>query len=119
MKLIMLLAFPFLITGNQKKITLNILISSKNNVFYYEDKLAQDGSNFKTSTFRDLISWSEYLAKNYSEVFYVLKVEQKDSLNAYSKKLIQHFEAQKHYKIDAIRIGEKTLIKATENAWVK
>jgi hypothetical protein len=66
-----------------------------------------------------MISWSEYLAKNYSEVFYVLKVEQQDSLNTYSKKLLKYFEGQKHYKMAALKTNEKILIKATEAAWQK
>jgi hypothetical protein len=46
MKAILLFAFAFFNIGNQNKTTLNILISTKNNIFYYQDNLATDGSNF-------------------------------------------------------------------------
>jgi hypothetical protein len=54
---------------HQKKTTLHVLISAKNNRFYYQDTLAQDGSNFKAGFYRDIISWNEYLLQNYSEYF--------------------------------------------------
>jgi hypothetical protein len=103
--------------GHQKKTTLNVLISAKNNLFYYQDTLAQDGSNFKAGYYRSIISWDEYLSQNYSEVFYVLKIEKKDSLNSTSKRMIQYFEKQKNYKTDTMTVDERTLVKATESVW--
>ena len=119
MKALILPATLFLMAGHQQKTTSNILISSKNNIFYYQDTLATDGSNFKAIHHRHMKDWSNYLEKTFSEVYYVLKVEEKDSLNSFSQNLISYYKGKKHFKIDTLSIDEKTLVQATEAAWLK
>lgn len=104
------------ITSAQKKTLLNILISKTHRYYYYENQLDADASNFKTTSSRGIMDWSEMQKreKGNDNVVFILKMQEKDSLNATSKKLLDYIKEQKKYEISPLNEVEKHLIRVTE-----
>lgn len=66
--------------------------------------------------YKDTKSWSELLEEKNGKtnVEYILKMQNEDSLNETSKKLIEYFKSKSHYKLTKVTNDEGYLIKATE-----
>lgn len=104
------------IAADQKKTLLKILISKTHRYYYYENELEADASNFKTTTYRGIIDWTEMQKreKGNDNVVFILKMQEKDSLNTSSKKLLAYIKEQKKYEISPLNEVEKHLIRVTE-----
>ena len=107
---------PFCLSVWLQARSLTIIVSTGNRYYYYEDKLEKDASNFKLGTYDTIIDWADYL-KNQSgdkKLFVKIKIENKDSLNNLSKKLIGSFEKEKANKSSAPNKNEIELIRLIE-----
>ena len=100
----------------QTKVSMTIIINSKNHFYYYENELAADGANFKTSDFSGVKNWSFALEQENGKenLSYIVKVENKDSLNETSVKLIDFFKTKPRIKQSKISKTEKQLLDITE-----
>jgi biopolymer transport protein ExbD len=96
-----------------------VLLSKDNNVFYYEGKLESDGSNFKSSNFKEIRA--EILKKkaNTPEKDLVVIIKP-DETSVYKNVVDMLDEMQiadiKRYAVVDIYPGEVELIKATQGA---
>lgn len=96
-----------------------VLLGKDNHVYYYEGQLAEDGSNFKTSSFKDIRA--ELLRKkaNTPEKDLVIIIKPND--NSVYKNVVDMLDEMqitdiKRYAIVDIFPGEVDLINATEGA---
>jgi hypothetical protein len=110
---------PGNINTDQKKTLLKILISKTHHYYYYENELEMDGANFKITTYKGVIEWGDKLKreKGSDNIAFILKMQQKDSLNSDSKKLLDYVKEQKHYQIASLTEVEKEFIRVTEQAY--
>lgn len=117
MKFILLFLFSFYYT-NQQKETMTVLISSHNHFFFYQNNLAKDGSNLKAGSYLVITDWSEYLKqqRGTGNVFFIIKLQRKDSLRTISKKLVDYFKAQKHSEFSSPTKEEEKIIEMSEKA---
>jgi biopolymer transport protein ExbD len=94
-----------------------VLLSKENHVYYYEGQLASDGSNFKTSNFKDIRT--EILKKKANTPEKDLVVIIKPNEEAVYKNVVDMLDEMqiadiKRYAVVDIFPGEVDLIKATE-----
>jgi biopolymer transport protein ExbD len=94
-----------------------VLLSKDNNVFYYEGQLAPDGSNFKSSNFKDIRT--EILKKKANTPEKDLVVIIKPNETAVYKNVVDMLDEMqiadiKRYAVVDIFPGEVELINATE-----
>jgi len=94
-----------------------VLLSKDNNVFYYEGQLAPDGSNFKSSNFKDIRT--EILKKKANTPEKDLVVIIKPNETAVYKNVVDMLDEMqiadiKRYAVVDIFPGEIELINATE-----
>jgi hypothetical protein len=115
-KALLVLFIPFCLTGWLQAKSLTIIISSGNHYYYYEDKLEKDASNFKQGSYDTILDWTRYLEKKAANKKLVVrvKIENKDSLNDQSKKLISSFEQKKANKNSVPNKNELALIHLIE-----
>lgn len=111
---ISLLAFNTAKQQQQK--TLSILVSKRNFCYYYEDSLKQDASNFKLGSERSITEFCELLKKENGEgnVFFIIKVQMPESLDAAAKSLVDYIKKQKNNSSSPIVPVETELIRITE-----
>jgi hypothetical protein len=103
----------------QQKTTMTVIINNKNHIFYYENDLETDGANFKSGDANAVKKWSLFLEKenDTANVSYILKIENKDSLNEISKKLVDYFKSRPKLQQANISAVEKAFVTATERYW--
>jgi hypothetical protein len=101
---------------SQTKVSMTIIINSKNHIYYYENELATDAANFKIGELWIIKDFSLWLEKENGKenVSYILKVENKDSLNEVSTNLVNFLKAKPHFKQSKISKTEKTIVDSTE-----
>ena len=113
--------FLSLLQPRVPKVELNVLISTKNNIFYYESPLKEDASNFHVTTYKifpDLILRIKY-ENHIDDLNFILKIQQKDSLNEDSRKLVEFIKQQKRYHMSKLTETDALLMKLTEQSWLK
>ena|SRR5688572_2050047 len=100
----------------QTKVSMTVIINTKNHFYYYENELAADAANFKIGDFRTVKDWSLWLEQENGKenISYFLKVENKDSLNETAVKLIDFFKAKPRFKQSKISEAEKLIVDLTE-----
>jgi biopolymer transport protein ExbD len=96
-----------------------VLLSKDNHIYYYEGQLAPDGSNFKTSNFKDIRA--EILKKKANTPEKDLVVIIKPNEDSNYKNVVDMLDEMqiaeiKRYAVVDIFPGEVELIKATEGA---
>lgn len=96
-----------------------VLLGKENHVYYYEGQLASDGSNFKSSNFKDIRA--ELLKKKASTPEKDLVIIIKPNDNSVYKNVVDMLDEMqivdiKRYAVVDIFPGEVELINATEGA---
>ena len=96
-----------------------VLLSKDNNVFYYEGQLASDGSNFKSSNFKEIRA--ELLRKKANTPEKDLVVIIKPDENSVYKNVVDMLDEMqitdiRRYAVVDIFPGEVELIKATQGS---
>ncbi|MFN4286286.1 MAG: ExbD/TolR family protein [Lacibacter sp.] len=96
-----------------------VLLSKNNNIFYYEGQLQADGSNFKTTTFKELRSILLDKKARTPEKDLVVIIKPTDDANY--KNVVDVLDEMticeiKRYAMVDITQGEKDLIRVTEGA---
>lgn len=80
-----------------KYATLSVLISAANYIYYYENDLQKDGSNFKAGSsgnMKDVIAY--FKSKNKINGAFILKIQNTTTLNESTREVIQLMEGQKY-----------------------
>jgi hypothetical protein len=116
----LLFLFLSFLQPKDTKVELDILVSKNNNIFFYQAPLKNDASNFKVTTYKTfpdviLVIKSE---NHIGDFNFILKIQQKDSMNEDSKKLVEFIEQQKHFNLAKLTEPEALLIKLTEQSWL-
>ena len=97
--------------------TLHVMISEKNNIYYYENELIEDASNFISASAKGIRIVVEDFSRNSKAAGHksviLLKIMKESSLDKLSKDAID-FIKQKNYKQVPLREVEKQLIIITE-----
>ncbi|NCU05376.1 MAG: biopolymer transporter ExbD [Chitinophagaceae bacterium] len=96
-----------------------VMLSKENHVYYYEGQLLPDGSNFKSSNFKEIRSELLRKKQNTPEKDFVVIIKPNDESN-YKNVVDMLDEMQileiKRYAIVDIAEGENALIKITEGS---
>jgi len=106
----------------QKFDSLTILISEANGIYYYNNELEPDASNFNASSsllskVKELISRFQNESKEKRKnLLIIVKVQKTSALSSGTKTIIDYIKQQPHYKLAAMKEVEKFLINATEGA---
>jgi len=97
--------------------TLHVMISKANHIYYYQNKLMEDASNFMTQSSRgiriiidDLIRSSKSSGHH---LIILLKVANEKLLDESSKRVVEYIKT-KSYQLRKLSSVEKWLIKKTE-----
>jgi hypothetical protein len=98
--------------------TLHILISKENKIFYYNGRLQQDASNFKTGTATSVKDWVKFSSdeskQRHHQLLIILKIQSTPALNENSKQFVEFIKKQLNYKQAKLSEVEKELIRITE-----
>ena len=104
-------------TSIQEIDTLTIMIAESNHLYFYDNFLVEDASNFMSTTSKGIESWinhflNESKQKNHRLVI-LLKIQKESALNESSRKAIGYIKKQ-NYKQGDLKEVEKELIRLTE-----
>ncbi|HEY2721849.1 MAG TPA: hypothetical protein VGI82_08990 [Chitinophagaceae bacterium] len=94
------------------KNTFTVIISTANNIFYYENKLQNDASNFEWVNYSIIETEIDIInhEKGTGNVYFHLKIMNRKDLNTDTRKILHLIRMQKHFKIYRLNQMEKQLV---------
>ena len=97
--------------------TLHIMISEANNIYYYDNTLKEDASNFMSTNpkgIRNVIySFANEAKGKGHQLIILLKIQKQSALNESSKKVVDYIRQQNYRQVNLLPVEEE-LIKITE-----
>ena len=100
--------------------TLHILISKENFIYYYDNTLMPDASNFKVTNWRGLRNiiymFTDESKQKGHELIILLKIQKQSALNEGSRKAIDEVKHKNYKQVDLLPMEEE-IIGVTEKYW--